>query len=554
MKLMTSSRLLPWIWLIPLLGMWFALFLGNRPFAAPDEGRYVEIPREMAASGDYITPRLNGVKYFEKPPLYYWLQAISIKAFGIQEGAMRLWSVFFAVLGCIGACFAGRRFFSPQAGIAAALILAASPLYYALSRLIILDMAITAFVSLSLWAFLAAIHTPPGKQRRLWAYIFYGCSSLGVLTKGLMALAIPGPVILIWALGTRRWKDLWPAYLPSGILVFLAIAAPWHILAALKNPDFIHKYFIVEHVMRYVTDVHMRTKPFWFFKPVLLLGFFPWISLLWGTVRDGLKIQNPDQRSVVIFLLIWAGWTFCFFSVSNSKLVPYILPCFPPLALILGNYWVKLALPSFTSQWRQGIFSFAGIAATLSMAGTVTLWLKPGLLDHRPHLWVDFIAIISILFTLSGAAIFCLCWKWVKTSLAALPLAAVVLVTAVICLMPELQRPSVKPLAEVILSLKKPGDIVGCYKAYYQDLPVYLQQTITVVGVKGELEFGCEAEDCSRWMMDEAPFLELWQGGKRFFLVARRLEIEALARRMPAFTYTVLAQDQGNILVTNQAR
>jgi len=550
---MNSFRLPSWMWLIPLLSIWFALFLGNRPFASPDEGRYVEIPREMVASGDYITPRLNGVKYFEKPPLYYWLQAISIKAFGIQESAMRLWGVFFAMLGCMGTYFVGRRFFNPQAGIAAALILAASPLYYALSRLIILDMAITAFVSLSLWAFLVTIHTPPGRQRRLWAYAFYGCLSLGVLTKGLMALAIPGPVILIWALGTRRWKDLWPAYLPSGIFVFLAIAAPWHILAALENPDFIYKYFIVEHFMRYTTDVHMRTKPFWFFIPVLSLGLFPWISLLWSAVRQGFKTQNLDQRSIMIFLLVWIGWTFGFFSVSNSKLVPYILPCFPPLALILGNYWVKIALPSFTPQWRQGILTFVSLAATLGIAGIITLWLKPELIDHRPYLWFDFTAIISILFILSGVAIFCLYQKWIKVSLTTLPLAAVMLVAAVIHLMPDLQRPSIKPLAEVILSLKKPGDIVGCYKAYYQDLPVYLQQTITVVDVKGELEFGCEAEDCSRWMMNEAPFLDLWQGNKRFFLVARQGEIEALAKRVPAFTYTLLAENQGNVLITNQA-
>jgi 4-amino-4-deoxy-L-arabinose transferase-like glycosyltransferase len=554
MILFNSFRLPPWVWLIPLLSLWFALALGNRPFASPDEGRYVEIPREMAASGDYITPRLNGVKYFEKPPLFYWLQAISIKAFGIQEAAMRLWCVFFAVLGCMGTYFAGRWFYNPQAGLAACLILAASPLYYALSRLIILDMAVTAFVSLSLAAFLATIHTPAGLQRRLWAYAFYGCSALGVLTKGLMALAIPGPVILIWVFSAGRWKDLWPAYLPSGILVFLAIAAPWHIMAALENSDFLHKYFVVEHWMRYTTSVHMRTKPFWFFVPTLLLGLFPWVSLLWGAIRNGLKTQNLDQRDITLFLLVWIGWTFGFFSLANSKLIPYILPCFPPIALILGDYWVKIALPAFTPQWRQAILTFAGATATLGVVGMATLLLKPNLIDHRPHLWFDFTILASLLLVLSGAASLCLYRKWVKLSLAAIPLAAVVLVAAVIRLMPELQRPSVKPLAEMILSLKEPDDIVGCYKAYYQDLPVYLQQTITVVEARGELEFGCEAEDCSRWMMNEASFLNLWKGNKRLFFIARRSEFEALARRIPEFIYITLAENQGNVLVTNQKK
>jgi hypothetical protein len=159
-----------------------------------------------------------------------------------------------------------------------------------------------------------------------------------------------------------------------------------------------------------------------------------------------------------------------------------------------------------------------------------------------------------MLIMLSGVACFCLYQKWVKTSLATLPLAAVILVATVIHLTPELQRPSIKPLAEVILSLRKPGDIVGSYKAYYQDLPVYLQQTITVVEIKGELEFGCEAEDCSRWMMNEAPFLDLWQGSKRLFFVARHTEVEALAKRVPAFTYIILAENQGNVLITNQVK
>jgi 4-amino-4-deoxy-L-arabinose transferase-like glycosyltransferase len=406
-------------------------------------------------------------------------------------------------------------------------------------------------VSLSLFAFLATIYTPPGLQRRLWAYAFYGCSALGVLTKGLMALAIPGPVILIWILSTGRWKDLWPAYLPSGILVFLAIAAPWHILAALENPDFIHKYFVVEHLLRYTTSVHMRSKPFWFFAPVLLLGLFPWIGLLWGAIRNGLKTRNPDKRSTTFFLLIWVGWTFGFFSLSNSKLIPYILPCFPPIALILGDYWVKISLPTSTPQWRQGVFTFAGATVTLGVVGMAVLWLKPELIDHRPYLWFDFITIAILLMALSGAAIFCLYRKWVKLALATMPLAALVLVVMVIRLMPELQRPSIKPLAEIILSLKKPDDIVGCYKAYYQDLPVYLQQTITVVEAMGELEFGCKAEDCSRWMVNEAPFLDLWKGNKRLFFIARRSEIEDLAKRVPKFIYAILAENQGNVLVTN---
>lgn len=553
MKFTNRSLLSSWLWIVPLLALWFALFLGNRPFASPDEGRYVEIPREMVATGDYTTPRLNGVKYFEKPPLFYWLQARSIQLFGVQEWSMRLGCVFFGILGCIGTYLFGRRFYGPQAGMAACWILATSPLYYALSRLIILDMAMTTLVSLSLFSFLLAVHSPAGTQRRLWAWAFYGCSALAVLTKGLMALAISGPVILIWALTTRRWKDLWPAYIPSGALLFLIIAAPWHILASLKNPEFAHKYFIVEHFLRYTTSIHMRTQPFLFFVPVVLLGLFPWVSLLWGAIRDGLNSRlEKQQRSITLFLLIWAGWTFGFFSISNSKLIPYILPCFPPLALILGAYWIKIRSPNYADAGRQGVLIFAGMSAIISIAGLGILWTMPQIIDHRPYLWIDFTVLTGVFLVLAILTIIFLSQKRLKIALATIPLGALILIISLIRLMPELQRPSIKPLAQIIQTLKKPDDIVGSYKAYYQDLPVYVNQTVTVIDTKGELEFGCEVEDCSQWMLNEKQFLQLWRGKNRLFIIARSKEIRDLVQRVPAFHYLPLASNQGNILIANK--
>lgn len=553
MKFINHSSRLSWLWIAPLLALWFTLFLGNRPFASPDEGRYVEIPREMVVSGDYVTPRLNGVKYFEKPPLFYWLQAASIKIFGIHEWSMRLWCVFFGILGCVGTYLFGRRFYGSRVGMAACLILAMSPLYYALSRLIILDMAMTTLVSLSLFSFLLAVHTPPGIQRRLWAWAFYACSAFGVLTKGLMALAISGPVILIWALTTGRWKDLWPAYIPSGTLLFLAIAAPWHILASLKNPEFAYKYFIVEHFLRYTTSIHMRTQPLLFFVPVLLLGFFPWISLLGSAIRDGLKSDfTKEQRGITLFLLIWAGWTFGFFSISNSKLVPYILPCFPPLAVILGAYWIKIHQPEHADAAHRSVLIFAGLSGILSIGGLTTLWMMPQLIDHRPYLWIDFTVLTGAFLFLGTAAIFFLYQSHVRSALTTIPLAALILVISLIRLMPELQRPSIKPLAQVIQTHKNPSDIVGSYKAYYQDFPVYVDQIVTVIDAKGELEFGCEVEDCTQWMLDEKKFLQLWRGKRRLLIIARSTEIAALAQRDPTFYYLPLGTYQGNILITNK--
>lgn len=542
-----------WLWIVPILAIWFALFIANRPFATPDEGRYVEIPREMVASGDYITPRLNGVKYFEKPPLFYWIQAANIKLFGLHEWAMRLGCLFFGLIGCVATYCFGRKIYNHKIGLSACFILATSPLYYALSRLIVLDMAVTTLVTLSLFSFIFSVQTPPGQRRRLWAWAFYGFSALAVLTKGLMALAISGPVILIWATLTKRWKDLWPAYIPSGILLFLVIAAPWHILASLKNPEFAYKYFIIEHFYRYTTSMHLRTQPFYFFVPVILLGLFPWATFLLSAIKDSLKSQPlKDKRDTTIFLLVWAGWTFAFFSVSNSKLVPYVLPCFTPLALILGIFWIKLIQPESYGIARFNLKVFSFVLEIMSLIGLTTLWLRPQLIDHRPYLWIDFTALALILMITGLLTQFYLYKNQVKIALRMVPFVAILFIGVVIHLTPELQRPSIKPLAQIIQTLKQPGDLVGCYKNYYQDLPVYTNQTVMVIDTKGELEFGCDVEDCSQWMINEEQFLKLWNSDKRLLIVSQIKEISQLIKRQPNFQYKSLSISQNNILIANK--
>lgn len=542
-----------WFWIIPILTIWFGLLIGNRPFATPDEGRYAEIPREMVSTGDYVTPRLNGVKYFEKPALFYWIQAANIKLFGLHEWAMRISCLLFGLIGCVATYWFGRKIYTPKIGMAACFILATSPLYYALSRLIILDMAVTTLITLSLFSFLLTVQTPASARRRLWAWAFYGFSALAVLTKGLMALAISGPVILIWATLTRRWKDLWPAYMPSGILLFLAIAAPWHILASLKNPEFAYKYFVIEHFYRYTTSMHLRTQPFYFFVPVILLGLFPWAIFLLNAIKDSVKMQpSQEKRDTTIFLLIWAGWTFAFFSISNSKLVPYVLPCFTPLALILGIYWTKLIQPESHRLARFNLKVFSFVLEIMSLIGLITLWLLPQLIDHRPYLWIDFTTFAIVLMITGLITQFCLYKNQIKVALNMVRFVAILFIAVVIHLTPELQRPSIKPLAQIIQTLKKPGDVIGCYKNYYQDLPVYTNQTVMVIDTKGELEFGCEVEDCSKWMVNEDQFLKLWNSDIRFLIVSQIKEISQLTKRQPNFHYKSLGVSQNNMLISNK--
>lgn len=309
--------------------------LGSVPLLDPDEGRYAEIPREMLASRDFVTPHLDGVLYFEKPPLYYWLNAAATAALPSPEIASRLTGACFGLTGLglvwlLGNAMGGRR-----TGLLAAIVLGTSPLYVALARAAIIDMVMTFFLSATLACFWFAQEQDEERRSRLLWYGAFLAAALATLAKGLIGIVIPGAVAFLFLLATRRWSVLRRVPWVGGPLLFLAIAAPWHVLAALRNPDFLWFYFVHEHVLRYATAEALRQQPFWFFGAILLVGLLPWSGLLPAVLA--LFRRSPERlrdRPALVFLLLWAGFVVLFFSASRSKLVPYILPALPPLAVL----------------------------------------------------------------------------------------------------------------------------------------------------------------------------------------------------------------------------
>jgi len=291
------------------LSLWFGLFLGSRSFNNPDEGRYTEIPREMAATGDYVTPRLNGVKYFEKPPLVYWLSALTFEVVGpmagtdgVNEWTARLWGAVFALAGALMTYAAGRALYGRAAGWWAALVVATALLYYGLSRIILLDMVVGVTIAGALFAFIVGIREPAGARRRWLFLAFYACMALATLTKGLIGFLLPCMVAFVWLLVFNQWRALRPCYPVVGALLLLAITVPWHVLAALRNPSVdglvwpgyahgleLHHagqdpgwmwfYFVREHYLRFTTTEHGRFEPAWFSCRCLSRGCFPgWCS------------------------------------------------------------------------------------------------------------------------------------------------------------------------------------------------------------------------------------------------------------------------------------
>lgn len=327
------------------LGSLFFILLGSRPLFVPDEGRYAEIAREMLTSGDYVTPYLNSMVYFEKPVLFYWLGAAAFKIGGLNLWAIRSVNAILGIIGCLLTYITASQLYGRKTGILAAIILGTNLLYFIMSHMVSLDLTVTVFLSLSLFAFVLGTETPPGIKRRLYIYTAATSAALAVLTKGLIGIVFPVMIIGAWITLLGEWRLLKRLYLPTAILLFFIIATPWHILAQLRHPTFFHFYFIEQHFLRY-TDLSIgHYEPIWFFIPYLIIGFAPWIVFLPQAIKFNLPTSWRDRKTnaTPLFFLLWITIIFLFFSLSKSKLIPYILPIFPALAIITARYVTRIS-------------------------------------------------------------------------------------------------------------------------------------------------------------------------------------------------------------------
>ncbi|OGT40197.1 MAG: hypothetical protein A3F12_07995 [Gammaproteobacteria bacterium RIFCSPHIGHO2_12_FULL_38_14] len=312
------------------LGALLFIALGHRPLFVPDEGRYAEIAREMVATHDYIIPHLNGIQYFEKPILFYWMTALAIKLFGLNIWSVRSVNACLAWLGILWTYFTARQLYDRKTGLLSAFIMGTSLLYFVMARMVSLDLSVTVFLSISLYAILLNRQNP---KQHYYLWIASISSAAAVLTKGLIGIVFPILIVSIWLMISKS-----PGIKRSQLLIcsfiFLVITLPWHLLAAIKHHEFFYYYFIYQQFLRYTTPGIGHLQPNWFFIPIILIGFLPWSIFLLQTLIHHFHRKQP----VDIFFLLWIGIVFVFFSFSKSKLIPYILPIFPPLAILTAHY------------------------------------------------------------------------------------------------------------------------------------------------------------------------------------------------------------------------
>ena len=339
--------------------LWFGT-LNYRHLIPSDEGRYAEMAREMLVTGDWVTPRYNGYKYFEKPPLQVWATATTFQVFGIGDWQARLWTALTGFLTILVIGFTGARIYNARAGWIAALVLASSPMWVISGHFNSLDMGLSAFLVTALCSLLLAQTSNNKISSRNWMWACWVFMALATLSKGLIGAAIPAMVFIAYSISAWDWKIWTRLRLFSGIVIYLLITAPWFALVAQRNPEFLEFFFIHEHLQRFTQDAHSRTGPIYYFVPLLLIGALPWVLQIPGSIAQAWQERRREFSSGWL-LVCWFAIIFTFFSVSRSKLPGYIIPIFPALALLIGNRLDRLLghTNSMALPWKLQTLGFA---------------------------------------------------------------------------------------------------------------------------------------------------------------------------------------------------
>ncbi len=345
-----------------------------RPLLLPDEGRYVGGAWEMLRSGDWLTPTLNGLPYFHKPPLFYWITASSLAVFGMNEGAARAAPLLGAWMGAISLYLFMRRWCDERSARVALIVLLVQPLFLLGAQFANLDMLVAGLITATVFSAAHAVRLSMQAQPcRTWLAVAYLLAALAVLAKGLIGLVIPVLVLGTWLALLRQWPLMRRLVWGPGCGIFVAAAAPWFIVMQMKHPGFLDYFFVVQHFRRYASSGFNNVQPFWFFPALLLLCHAPWLPWLREPFRLA-YFSDAQRGGLRVLAVAWLVMVVVFFSVPRSKLIGYVLPALAPLALLVSD-----AIHSASARgkgaraWQVG----AALLVALSLAVVAALTFKP---------------------------------------------------------------------------------------------------------------------------------------------------------------------------------
>jgi len=559
MRELYKSKAFVWTLLILFLLVWFWM-LGARVLVPTDEGRYAEMAREMVATQDWITTRLNGIKYFEKPPLQTWMNAITFELFGLGEWQARLWTGLCGLLGIGLAAYTGKRVFSARVGYYAALVLASSFFWAGMGHINTLDMGLSGMMTIALCALLMAQRDGASREsQRNWMLLCWAGMALAVLSKGLIGIVLPGAVLVLYTFFARDWAIWKRLHLVKGLVLFFAICTPWFVAVSLRNPEFPQFFFIHEHFQRFTTKIHSRTGPWYYFIPILLLGIIPWLGVffqsLWKGTREqrdtaGYNSLNGGRFQPKRLLLVWAVFIFVFFSISDSKLPSYVLPIFPALALLIACYLEEADHKALA--WAGSLVALPSAVALAFIPRVPELakdaYSLPLVQAHMPYLYAG-----ALIFFIGGIAAIRLARQNKDGAVTALA-ATAFLAGQLLILGHEPQgRYSAGvdyvPALQAELKPETPIYLVGRYE---QSLPFYLRRTMTLVQHADEMAFGLKQEP-QLWLPTVDAFVAQWvadhaAGKKDIAIINPTIYQQLLERKLPM---RLIGQDPRRVIVAN---
>lgn len=520
----------------------FFFHLGSYGLWEPDEARYAEIAREMLASGNFIVPHLNYVPYIEKPPLLYWLTAFSMWLFGVNEFAARFPDAIAAIVGVLAVyCFTLRAFDYRRAILAAA-VLATSALYALMAQVLTTDMLLTAAITVATLA--AFLHWREGGR---WCWLSYVAMGLATLTKGPVGVVLPAGAVAIflWAEGElsgaiRRFRVV------PGLALAAAISLPWFIAITLREPGFFDFYFIGENVRRFLQPNYSHGEPFYYYAPVIAGGMLPW-TIFAPLLRWRSLPPNPARR----FCLIAATETIVFFSIAGAKLIPYVLPALPPLAIVIADALAACGEKDGNDAKRLAIagpilaLAGVGVLATAIFAGSFS---RPYPMMVRPALYAAGPLVIA-----AGIAVLAAFRRRQLDAGLAITAASAFAALMIVSYGRILAEPSrsYAALARTI-ERREPDAALVCYPRYIQSLPFYCRRRVILVGPKTELQYGAEhSPDADRYFfMRRSDLLRLWNQPRPTVLIIDRWALPPLRKSLGAFK--VIASDSKKLAIMRE--
>jgi hypothetical protein len=522
--------------------------IGDYSLKEPDEGRYAEIPREMIELNDYIVPHLNYVRYFEKPPLFYWAVAASYKCFGVNEWAFRFPNALSAFLCVLALYIFIGKWINKETAFMSSIILMSSFGFFSMARIVTIDM----FFSMWLFLCLLFFYGYYREKKSFFIYAFYIVLGLATLAKGFVPIMLVAVTITIFLLAEKKILFLKELKWARGIVIYCLVVLPWLLTISLKEKDFFNFFVVDQQILRFLTSKHKRTGHMFYFIPVLLGGMFPWSLFI---PRSIVKFWN---KSEIRLFIIWSCVVFIFFSISKSKLPPYILPIFPSLSIVVGYL--------FHEQWQQPdkrrIETFAYIFLFFLFAVTSILGIN-GLFNE----WVNQISsdAIDILSSLKGFLITAsiisiipaclLCFRkfngfsfifYTLSIFSFLFISALLLNLDVIDTMNTTKR-----ITNSINENKDNYNYIVNYASYDQTLPFYTKKRIIIASYKGELEMGSQYNDAKEYFIDEDAFIDLYKSDKKIFCVLKEKRLNRLKEKIPD-KISIISCSNERCLITNK--